>query len=604
MVAFWSSLLEPLAYALGPQRILEIGADTGVTTRALVEYAQPRGAVVHSIDPHPQFSVDELHASYPEAFVFHRALSLDVLPSLEPVDFALIDGDHNWHTILNELKLLEHRARDEETRPPLIALHDIDWPYGRRDLYYDPDSIPKDKRRPFQTRGMHPDSDELVDEGLNDHLANATLPDAQHSGVRGGIDDFMEQSKGDWRLFEIPGQHGLGILALGDLLEEHGRVRDLLEATAGAEFLRGRAEAIERARIDTEIRRVKAAKDASRARTDLDQIKKEMADDPQSEEHLGEAEATTRALTSLRDELDDAEYRARRFEKQRDSLMEREIALEEELAGERRKARIAKEEAEGAERRFADRERELEKAVAARTRLVSDFEEARESLVRALDEARAGEGTAHHAAVELREMLKERELEMQRVNAQLVDLQTALGRSQARAAVAEAERAAFERRLTDLVELHEAALRELSSNFARPSAADEPVAQGRVDSEMPIARPSLAEEIESRVTEVERDARRSFTTEYRQTTDKGVDPVALPSPHDRRGALTGPRSNAESRPSVDVVVCVHNALDDVRRCLWSLAHKASYPFHLIVVNDGSDARRSPTWRKHRPPTRR
>ena len=45
-------------------------------------------------------------------------------------------------------------------------------------------------------------------------------------------------------------------------------------------------------------------------------------------------------------------------------------------------------------------------------------------------------------------------------------------------------------------------------------------------------------------------------------------------------------------PSVDVVVCVHDALEDVRRCLWSLSHKASYPFRLILVNDGSDEQTS------------
>jgi GT2 family glycosyltransferase len=40
--------------------------------------------------------------------------------------------------------------------------------------------------------------------------------------------------------------------------------------------------------------------------------------------------------------------------------------------------------------------------------------------------------------------------------------------------------------------------------------------------------------------------------------------------------------------AVDVVVCVHNALPDVRRCLWSLLVASGHPLHLILVDDGSD----------------
>ena len=43
------------------------------------------------------------------------------------------------------------------------------------------------------------------------------------------------------------------------------------------------------------------------------------------------------------------------------------------------------------------------------------------------------------------------------------------------------------------------------------------------------------------------------------------------------------------RGSVDVVVCVHNAIEDVRQCLASVLTKSTVDFQLIVVNDGSDA---------------
>ncbi len=40
--------------------------------------------------------------------------------------------------------------------------------------------------------------------------------------------------------------------------------------------------------------------------------------------------------------------------------------------------------------------------------------------------------------------------------------------------------------------------------------------------------------------------------------------------------------------SVDVIVCVHNAYDDVVRCLDSITHFTSKPYTLILVDDGSD----------------
>lgn len=39
--------------------------------------------------------------------------------------------------------------------------------------------------------------------------------------------------------------------------------------------------------------------------------------------------------------------------------------------------------------------------------------------------------------------------------------------------------------------------------------------------------------------------------------------------------------------SVDVIVCVHNALDDVERCLESVIRNTDTPYHIIIVDDGS-----------------
>ena len=63
---------------------------------------------------------------------------------LPAMDAALIDGDHNWYTVYNELKLLAATAREADAALPVLVLHDVGWPYGRRDLYYAPEQIPEE----------------------------------------------------------------------------------------------------------------------------------------------------------------------------------------------------------------------------------------------------------------------------------------------------------------------------------------------------------------------------------------------------------------------------------------------------------------------------
>jgi GT2 family glycosyltransferase len=42
------------------------------------------------------------------------------------------------------------------------------------------------------------------------------------------------------------------------------------------------------------------------------------------------------------------------------------------------------------------------------------------------------------------------------------------------------------------------------------------------------------------------------------------------------------------RCSIDIIVCVHNALDDVKRCLSSVIQNTDQPYNLIIINDGSN----------------
>ena len=54
-----------------------------------------------------------------------------------------------------------------------------------------------------------------------------------------------------------------------------------------------------------------------------------------------------------------------------------------------------------------------------------------------------------------------------------------------------------------------------------------------------------------------------------------------------KGVLTRSEIVAHST-IIDIIICVHNALEDVQRCLASLLDHTTQPYHLILVDDGSD----------------
>lgn len=57
---------------------------------------------------------------------------------------------------------------------------------------------------------------------------------------------------------------------------------------------------------------------------------------------------------------------------------------------------------------------------------------------------------------------------------------------------------------------------------------------------------------------------------------------------ERQPAAARPPTAAARRDPVDIVVCVHNAIDDVKQCLASVLATSTVESRLIIVNDGSD----------------
>jgi cephalosporin hydroxylase/glycosyltransferase involved in cell wall biosynthesis len=202
--------------------VVEIGALRGETTELLLD-ALPRDAQLHVIDPLPQFDPSEHERRFGGRYVFHRDTSHAVLRDLEAVDVAIVDGDHNWFTVYRELDLLRQAARAAGSPLPALILHDVLWPYGRRDLYYEPARIPEEFRQPHERRGMKPGQAELLppDEGgINPTLHNATTEGGARNGVMTAIDDFVAEHDQPVRRVVLPIYFGLAIVADEERLAE------------------------------------------------------------------------------------------------------------------------------------------------------------------------------------------------------------------------------------------------------------------------------------------------------------------------------------------------------------------------------------------------
>lgn len=171
------------------REFVEIGVAAGKTSIQLLKYCRKVGGKLTGIDPSPSFEPPKGLRPY---WLLHRDLSLNVLGLLDLFDCVLIDGDHNWYTVRNELELISERIRPEGT----IFLHDVAPPWARRDMYHVLERIPVEFRNPCREV---------------DGVWIAEKEGGERNGVLTAVEDFVRDHP-EWKLKIITTHHGLAIL--------------------------------------------------------------------------------------------------------------------------------------------------------------------------------------------------------------------------------------------------------------------------------------------------------------------------------------------------------------------------------------------------------
>lgn len=212
MIQFWPSVVKPVLEAINARRVIEIGAGDGQHSRYLAIWAKASGARLEIIDPEPGFDMDALRDRYPDVLGVHRRPSLEVLPDMIPADAVLIDGDHNWYTVHNELMQIFGPEGAVDARAPVVLCHDVEWPYGRRDLYYCPERIPAEFRRDYRIGGVLPQERGLSPGGFNAGWHHAEIEGGPRNGVRTAIEDFLAHRAGEFEVVWLPMLFGLAVI--------------------------------------------------------------------------------------------------------------------------------------------------------------------------------------------------------------------------------------------------------------------------------------------------------------------------------------------------------------------------------------------------------
>lgn len=212
---FWNIAVLPIIEKLNAKHIVEIGCFRGANTMKILKYCEKNESKLSSIDPVPLFKTKDLKLHYGGAFDFYADTSLNALPFIKDYDLVLIDGDHNWYTVYNELKLIEKSSINRTF--PVILLHDVAWPYARRDVYYNPENIPEEFRHPHKKAGMKRGHSALLEKGgANASLYNAIYEGNPQNGVLTAVEDFMNQTKRNLSFKMTKTSHGFGIIYQND----------------------------------------------------------------------------------------------------------------------------------------------------------------------------------------------------------------------------------------------------------------------------------------------------------------------------------------------------------------------------------------------------
>ena len=203
----------PALELIEAKSIVEIGSECGTFTRELLAHAERFEGKLVTIDPSPDPLALEFMAGWGESshFRFVQTTSHEAIPALPEADAYIIDGDHNYYTVRRELDLIDQTQGQKSW---LAFMHDVAWPCGRRDWYYNPERLPAEHVHPnSRAGGVTLDQPGVVPWGFgNPAVVSVGLKEGgPKNGVRTAIEDFLADHP-EFEFQVVPAFFGLGVI--------------------------------------------------------------------------------------------------------------------------------------------------------------------------------------------------------------------------------------------------------------------------------------------------------------------------------------------------------------------------------------------------------
>jgi len=275
--------------AIQAKSVLEIGAYKGELTSELLEWADRSGARIVALDPEPPDELLELGKQRPDLELVLET-SHDALRKIELPDAIVVDGDHNYYTLSEELRIVGERAPGAEI--PLMMFHDVGWPHARRDTYYVPDRIPDEHRQPLAHEVyLSPSEPGISEDGGLPYVWAAEREGGPENGTLTALEDFVNGREG-LRLSTVPAFFGFGALwhteapwadAVARILDPWDRnpLLERLEANRVAQIVERSRDLVRAQKVNEELE--------ARSRAQGDRLR-------EKEQEIHERAATMRAL--------------------------------------------------------------------------------------------------------------------------------------------------------------------------------------------------------------------------------------------------------------------------------------------------------------------
>ena len=150
-----------------------------------------------------------------------------ILDDIPNGDVYVLDGDHNYATVRGELDWILAKVPDA-----IVILHDVLWPWGRRDLYYDANALEPGRVHENGDDGPTVWHDEVTPAGFVGlgQFTAAVEAGGERNGVLTAVEDALAaQPLGTHEFALVPAVFGLGIIYPTGDADKAERLRVALE---------------------------------------------------------------------------------------------------------------------------------------------------------------------------------------------------------------------------------------------------------------------------------------------------------------------------------------------------------------------------------------